>query len=265
MLAIEDDDTRGVLLYHDGRRIPGSRDHYVGLTATPQPQPTVHFRVSGGGSTTYTAVLHTQPTGNVTVTPTSSNPAVATVSGPLTFTPSNWNQPQGITVTGHKERNRRGFGYARVTITHAVAGADYDNLGRYEYRPNPVKVEVQTVPARIVSMAFHTPGADCWCTAGEDVELTVTYSEPVTVNTTSGTPRMAIYFGVLLGERRCPTDNPDCTASEKIFVETEDYRRWADYRSGTGTTQLLFSYRMAAGDGSYNRMSIDHNNRGRGL
>jgi len=54
-----------------------------------------------GGTDTYTIVLTSQPTGAVTVTPTSSDPVVARVtSGPVMFTPSNWNQPQEVIVTG---------------------------------------------------------------------------------------------------------------------------------------------------------------------
>jgi len=55
-----------------------------------------------GGTGTYQVVLNTQPTGNVTVTPESSDTGIATVSGQLTFTPTNWNTRQTVTVTGPK-------------------------------------------------------------------------------------------------------------------------------------------------------------------
>ena len=47
---------------------------------------------------TYQVVLDTMPTDDVTITPTTSDPAV-TVSGPVTFTPDNWDQPQTVTLT----------------------------------------------------------------------------------------------------------------------------------------------------------------------
>ena len=54
-----------------------------------------------GGSDTYTVRLVNKPSGNVKVTTTSSNPSAATVSpASLTFTSSNWDTPQEVTVGG---------------------------------------------------------------------------------------------------------------------------------------------------------------------
>ncbi len=50
---------------------------------------------------TYTLELDTAPTGNVTITVTSGDTAIATVSPTtLTFTTSNWETEQTVTVTG---------------------------------------------------------------------------------------------------------------------------------------------------------------------
>ena len=78
-----------------------------------------------GGTATYTIVLDSQPTGNVTITPSSSDATIATVSAALTFTTGNWNTAQTVTVTGVNDNidnlnNRRS-----ATITHAVAGGGY--------------------------------------------------------------------------------------------------------------------------------------------
>ncbi len=67
----------------------------VGLTVTPTA-----LTISEGGSGTYTVVLDEAPADTVMVTPASDNTAIATVSGPLTFTTANWNTPQPVTVTG---------------------------------------------------------------------------------------------------------------------------------------------------------------------
>ena len=66
----------------------------------------------------YTVVLGARPTGTVTVTPVSSDPAVATVSGALRFTRSNWADPQPVTVTG--------VAAGRVGIAHRLTGGGYD-------------------------------------------------------------------------------------------------------------------------------------------
>ncbi len=67
-----------------------------GVTVTPAA-----LEVTEGATATYDVVLDTAPTGNVVITPTSSATAKATVSpATLTFTSSNWNQAQQVTVNG---------------------------------------------------------------------------------------------------------------------------------------------------------------------
>ena len=70
-------------------------------------------------------VLNTQPTGNVTFTPTSDDVGAATVSPAMTFTTANWNTPQTVTVTGVADDDAAN---ESVTITHTVAGADYASV-----------------------------------------------------------------------------------------------------------------------------------------
>ena len=53
-----------------------------------------------GGTATFTVVLNSQPTANVTIPLTSSDPTEGSVSpAQLTFTATNWNAPQTVTVT----------------------------------------------------------------------------------------------------------------------------------------------------------------------
>ena len=68
---------------------------------------------------TYTVRLDTNPNGSVTVTPALGNGDIATVSGALTFTTSNWNRPQTVTVSG-----RRG---GDTTITHSITSSTSDD------------------------------------------------------------------------------------------------------------------------------------------
>jgi hypothetical protein len=54
-----------------------------------------------GGTDSFAIALAEQPTADVTIPVTSSNPAAGTVStASLTFTPTNWSQAQTVTVTG---------------------------------------------------------------------------------------------------------------------------------------------------------------------
>ena len=105
----------------------------------------------GGSSGTYTLVLRTNPGGAVTVTPSSSDAAVVTVSGALTFDASNWETPQTVTVTPVDDNDADD---ETATITHAVSG--YGNIAS---GPEiAVAVDDDEVPVTPVTPA--TPGVD---------------------------------------------------------------------------------------------------------
>ena len=56
---------------------------------------------TSGAATTFNVTLNSKPIANVTLPVSSSNTSQGTVSvSSLTFTPSNWNTPQPVTVTG---------------------------------------------------------------------------------------------------------------------------------------------------------------------
>ena len=90
-------------------------DDTAGVTIEP-----AELTVIEGGAGTYTIVLDTRPAGTVTVTPTSDEPA-AVVSGPVTFPPEQWNEPQRVTVTVGEDA---GATDELARITHAVSGYD---------------------------------------------------------------------------------------------------------------------------------------------
>ena len=101
-LVIADDDERGVR---------------VSVAALTVPE---------GLSSTYTVVLGSQPTGNVTVTPSAGADAGVTVSPTtLTFTPENWNDAQPVTVAASQDDDTED---GSATLDHAVSGADYASV-----------------------------------------------------------------------------------------------------------------------------------------
>lgn len=78
-LINEDDDTAGITVAP-----------ILGLTTT-----------EAGGTATFTIVLNSEPTAEVSIDITSSDVSEGTVSpATLTFTPGNWDSPQTVTVTG---------------------------------------------------------------------------------------------------------------------------------------------------------------------
>ena len=104
-VVIVDDDTRGVTV-----------------------KPTGTLQIDEGGSAAYTAVLNSEPTDDVTVTPRvqEATNADISVSEALTFQPENWDIPQTVTVTAGNDNNNVN---GSATITHTVAGGDYGANG----------------------------------------------------------------------------------------------------------------------------------------
>ena len=103
---------------------------------------------------TYTVVLTSAPTADVTVTPSrGSGDADVTVSGPLTFTALNWNVAQTVTVSAASDADAVDD---TATIEHAVVGGDY---GANSVTANDVAVTVnddELPPALVLNVAAIT-------------------------------------------------------------------------------------------------------------
>ena len=79
------------------------------------------------GTTTYTLQLSTEPAGAVTITPTSADSGAVSLSpANLTFTPSNWDTPRTVTVTGVQDDDTAN---ETVTISHSVSGYGAVSIG----------------------------------------------------------------------------------------------------------------------------------------
>ena len=79
--------------------------------------------LSEGASATYTVVLDTEPTQAVTVTPSvSGSPDVTFVPSSLTFTPSDWDTAQTMTVSATEDDDAY---HDSLIISQAAQGADY--------------------------------------------------------------------------------------------------------------------------------------------
>ena len=83
----------------------------------------IALSVDEGGSAVYTVALTSRPTGTVTVTPQVSGDMEVTVTPPrLTFSGSNWNLPQTLTVHAAQDADDED---ETVLVSHLVSGADY--------------------------------------------------------------------------------------------------------------------------------------------
>ena len=105
----------------------------AGITVTPTSGLTT---TEAGGTATFTVVLTSQPTADVTIALSSSDPTEGTVSpasvgftGVVTFTGANWNTPQTITVTGVDDALDDGdIAYTIVTAPATSTDATYNGV-----------------------------------------------------------------------------------------------------------------------------------------
>lgn len=87
------------------------------------------FDPQEGSSDTGTIVLNKQPAGSVTIMATSTNPDIQLGQTSWTFTPSNWNIPQNITVMGLEDVDTiDDTGEIRFSIVDASSSNEYDNV-----------------------------------------------------------------------------------------------------------------------------------------
>ncbi|MCF7865240.1 MAG: hypothetical protein K9M11_01935, partial [Candidatus Pacebacteria bacterium] len=100
---------------------------HPGVTVTPTSGLTT---TEAGSSTTFTIVLNSQPSSDVTIGLSSSNAAEGTASpASLTFTNSNWSTPQTVTVTGVDDASVDGdVAYTIITGATASSDSSYNGL-----------------------------------------------------------------------------------------------------------------------------------------
>ena len=176
--------------------------------------------VAEGASNTYEVSLATQPTADVTVTPGSSDTAVATVSAALTFSADDWATAQTITVSG--------VAAGDATISHTVSGGDYGGVVAPDVTVT-VAARAVTVEPMVLSVAVDgsntyevslatQPTADVTVTPASSATTTATVSDALTFTTeTWAEPQTVTVTGVAAATRRCPTACPAATTGPTVW------------------------------------------------
>ena len=128
----------------------------------------------------YTVKLSSSPTDTVTVTTGGSDPAVSLsgdtlTSNQLTFTTTNWNTAQTITVTPVKDDNAAG---ETVTLTHTLSGGDYTGIAADSVTINLTDSDTRNVVLSRQSLAVTEGDATG---VGYTVKLATQPSDTVTV------------------------------------------------------------------------------------
>ena len=103
-------------------------EHDEAVIVEADPDPYDLKTSEDGGAVTARVRLSTQPAAAVTVTPSSSDTSEGTVSGPLTFTSSNWDTAQDVTVTGVDDAEDDGHQDYEVTFNITSSDPNYSSL-----------------------------------------------------------------------------------------------------------------------------------------
>ncbi len=101
----------------------------VDVTVADTPGVTVStaaLTVAEGGSRTYTMRLNTPPSSDVTITVAGASGDVTVEPASLTFTRTDWNQPQTVTVNAGTDTDTNTD--PAVTLTHGASGGGYGSV-----------------------------------------------------------------------------------------------------------------------------------------
>ena len=201
----------------------------AGVTVDP-----TELTVPEDGSSTadYTLVLNTMPTADVTITVANSDTLAATVSSAsLTFTTTDWNTAQTVTVTGVNDNTDNPSDVRTASLSHTAASTDSNYEGvAITIASVTVTVDDDDTASTVDTVAISSTGP---YVLDEDIEVTVTFSEAVTVDTASGTPQIPLVVGA--------------------------NTRQAVYTSGSTTAALVFTYTVVAGETDADGVSIVEN------
>ena len=215
-LTLEDDDTRGVT-----------------VSATT-------LDVGEGGDGSYTVVLTSEPTANVTVTPSrASGDADVTVSGALTFTPSNWATARTVTVSAGQDSDADDDS---AVIGHAVSGGDYGGVTAASV---DVSVDDDETPSSGITLTV-VPGTLGEGAGATSITVTATLNggtrdevTPVTVTVASGTAISGTDFETVTGITITIPANAASHAGIFILTPTPDTMDEPDETLGVGGTSTV--------------------------
>ena len=160
-----------------------------GVTVTP-----TSLNVTEGQSVTYTVVLATQPTGAVTISPSRTNGSTdVTVSSALTFTTTNWNTPQPVTVSAARDVGATGGrvatighavnGYGTVTASNVMVTVIEDNVAGVTVTPTHLIVDEGSSALYTVVLATQPTGAVTVAPSRTSGSTDVTVSSALTFST----------------------------------------------------------------------------------
>ena len=192
-------------------------------------------------ASSYTVKLNSKPTDTVTVTIGGANPAVslsgATLSNTntLTFTTSNWDTAQTVTVTPVKDAN--GIGET-ITLTHIQSGGDYTGIAADSVTINVTDSDTRNVVLSPTSLTV-TEGDD----TGDSytVKLAAQPSDAVTVTIGGHSGTDLSISGTALSSNQLTFTASNWDTAQAVTVK-------ADHDSNSDDESETLTHTAAGGD-----------------
>jgi len=160
-------------------------DDVSGITVSPASGPTTE----ASGTATFTVVLNTQPSANVTIGLSTSDPTEGVITSPaggsLTFAMATWNTPQSVTVTGQNDAVDDGdIAYSIITAPATSTDTRYNGVDA----ANVSITNTDDDQAGISVSPASGPTTEAGGTATFTLVLTSEPTAAVTINVSSGDP-----------------------------------------------------------------------------
>ncbi|MXW42793.1 MAG: hypothetical protein F4Z91_06865, partial [Acidimicrobiia bacterium] len=153
-------------------------------TAKITVSETVFTIAENVGTDTYTIVLGTQPVNNVVITATPANTAAVVSPAALTFTPTNWADPQPVTITAVNDDVDNPGGTRTATITHIPTSSDPNY--------NTANITIETVDITITdddsTQVTLSGGGTITETSASSTEITVSLGRALVAGETAEIP-----------------------------------------------------------------------------
>ena len=219
MATVRDNDTRGVTL-----------------------TPTVLTISEAAPEGFYDVVLTSEPTAGVTITLSSDNADVTVSPTELTFMPTQWNQPQTVTVMAVPDADTTDD---TAMISHAVAGGDYNGFAAGGVA---VTVSEAVLPVATLSgpSSAVTEGADLTFTltldtaapaGGVAVDVRVSETGDVVAAEDEGAQMVTVPAGATQAEFTVATEDDDVDeAASEVTVAIDTDAAPAAYQVGAQST-----------------------------
>ena len=209
-------------------------DETAGVSIRPE-----ELTIAEGGSDRYEVVLTSQPSHDVTVTITHSGDGdIGMDHQELTFTGSDWETPQAVTVSAAQDDDARDD---TATLSHTVAStdADYNGIGVSEVEVTVTDDETAGVSILPEELTMAEGGSDSYRVVltsqpAHDVTVTISYS----------------------GDQDVSIDDQELTFTGSDWETPQAVTVSADQDEDARDDAATLSHSVASTDGDYNGITV---------